>query len=134
MRVKVPKCILTGTNECVEVESPARSDNQETLLYSHYHPHKHPKNPFPLHYLHNHFISPTIKHLNPLTMLRYYKMIHQLPLKNKNQNKKIQIRSKSHGSLSIKSSCWNLRLKIFMHAYHQILWTGIKYLKTCIAW
>lgn len=34
MSVKVHKCILTGTNECVEVKSPARSKNQETLLYS----------------------------------------------------------------------------------------------------
>ena len=32
MSVKVPECILTGMNECVKVDSPARSDNQETLL------------------------------------------------------------------------------------------------------
>lgn len=34
MCIKVPECILTGKNECVEVELPTRSDNQEILLYS----------------------------------------------------------------------------------------------------
>ena len=35
MSVKLLEYILIGTNECVEVESPAIFDNQETLLYSH---------------------------------------------------------------------------------------------------
>ena len=30
------KYILLGTNKCVEVKSPRRSDKQGTLMYSHY--------------------------------------------------------------------------------------------------
>ena len=36
MSVKLPECILTGMNESVEVRSPTRSENQETLLYFHF--------------------------------------------------------------------------------------------------
>jgi len=35
MRVKMPKHILLGTNDFADVESPRRSDKQETLMYSH---------------------------------------------------------------------------------------------------
>ena len=35
MRVKMPKHILLGTNEFVDVESPRRSDEQGTSMYSH---------------------------------------------------------------------------------------------------
>lgn len=35
MRVKMPKHILLGTNEFADVESPRRSNEQGTLMYSH---------------------------------------------------------------------------------------------------
>jgi hypothetical protein len=35
MSVKIPKCISTGMNGCVDVESPTRFKYQGTLMYSH---------------------------------------------------------------------------------------------------
>jgi len=35
MRVEMPKHILLGTNSFADVESPRRSDEQGTLMYSH---------------------------------------------------------------------------------------------------
>lgn len=54
MTAKVPKCILTCTNECVGVESPTTSVNQEELM----HPHKTQQGKLPF------------RHENPMELIK----------------------------------------------------------------